>query len=171
MNIAKEVATMSTCVRRHVGCVLVDSDKRILSTGFNGPPPGWEHCDPETSKFSDGSDVISCPGANEPAGLTDKPTANLCWSNHSEANALLDCDRRRVHTCYTTTSPCVNCTKMLLVTSCIRIVFLEQYPGDESRELWTRRFLITGKTFLPRSWYHLHQEDDRDLQNIIGALK
>ena len=35
MNIAAEVATRSTCDRKHVGAVIV-KDKTILSTGYNG---------------------------------------------------------------------------------------------------------------------------------------
>lgn len=139
INIAKEYSTMSTCIRRHVGCVLVDAYNRPLSMGFNGPPPGAEHCDPDSSNYADKSDIIQCPGALEPPGLTDKPTGNLCRSNHSEANALLNCDTTKIHTCYTTTSPCTNCVKLLLCTSTVRIVFLEEYPGDESRTEWIRR--------------------------------
>ena len=44
MNIAKVVATRSTCDRANVGAVIV-KDKRIISTGYNGSPPGMDHCD------------------------------------------------------------------------------------------------------------------------------
>jgi dCMP deaminase len=43
MNIAKDVATRSTCPRASVGAVIV-KDNRILSTGYNGSPPGESHC-------------------------------------------------------------------------------------------------------------------------------
>ena len=43
MDITHFVATRSTCLRRHVGAILV-RDKRILSTGYNGAPSGIEHC-------------------------------------------------------------------------------------------------------------------------------
>jgi len=41
MSIARQVATRSTCGRKHVGAVIV-REKRILSTGYNGsnPRPG-----------------------------------------------------------------------------------------------------------------------------------
>ena len=42
-NIAKEVATRSTCPRASVGAVIV-REHRILSTGYNGAPPGEPHC-------------------------------------------------------------------------------------------------------------------------------
>ena len=44
MNIAKEVATRSTCDRKHVGAVIVRR-KTILSTGYNGSIKGLDHCD------------------------------------------------------------------------------------------------------------------------------
>lgn len=43
MRIAKEVASRSTCTRASVGAVIV-KDHRILSTGYNGAPPGEAHC-------------------------------------------------------------------------------------------------------------------------------
>lgn len=43
LNIAKEVASRSTCPRASVGAVIV-KDNHILSTGYNGAPPGEPHC-------------------------------------------------------------------------------------------------------------------------------
>lgn len=43
MNIAKVVATRSTCLRHHVGAVIV-RDNHIITTGFNGAPSGTPHC-------------------------------------------------------------------------------------------------------------------------------
>lgn len=43
LNIAKEVASRSTCPRASVGAVIV-KDNRILSTGYNGAAPGKPHC-------------------------------------------------------------------------------------------------------------------------------
>lgn len=42
-NICLEAASMTTCLRRGVGCVII-KDRHILSTGFNGPPSGVAHC-------------------------------------------------------------------------------------------------------------------------------
>src|SRR3990172_5650962 len=42
-QIARQVATRSTCMRRQVGAVLV-KDKRLLSTGYNGAPRDISHC-------------------------------------------------------------------------------------------------------------------------------
>ncbi len=43
LNIAKEVASRSTCPRASVGAVIV-KDNRILSTGYNGALSGEPHC-------------------------------------------------------------------------------------------------------------------------------
>ena len=43
MNIARQVATRSTCDRKHVGAVIV-RDRTILSTGYNGSIRGLPHC-------------------------------------------------------------------------------------------------------------------------------
>lgn len=43
MNITREVAARATCPRASVGAVVV-KDNRILSTGYNGAPPGKPHC-------------------------------------------------------------------------------------------------------------------------------
>lgn len=131
MNIARECGTMGTCSRRQVGCVLVDERRNILSTGFNGVPPRWDHC-------RDNPDA-KCPGATAPSGTN----LDSCWANHAEQNALSHCtDRMRIHTCYTTTSCCVTCVKELLHTSCCRIVFIAEYPQPEARLLWVKMPLL-----------------------------
>lgn len=45
---AKLVATRATCLRRHVGCVLVNARGHVLSTGYNGVAAGTPHCNEET---------------------------------------------------------------------------------------------------------------------------
>ena len=53
MNIAREVATRSTCHRKHVGAVIV-REKTILSTGYNGSIKGLPHCDEVGCEMVDG---------------------------------------------------------------------------------------------------------------------
>ena len=53
MNIAAEVATRSTCDRKHVGAVIV-REKTILSTGYNGSIKGLPHCDEAGHEMVDG---------------------------------------------------------------------------------------------------------------------
>ena len=58
MNIAKEVATRSTCDRKHVGALII-RDKTILSTGYNGSVRGMPHCDDVGHMMEDGHCVAT----------------------------------------------------------------------------------------------------------------
>lgn len=153
LNIAQEMATMGTCHRRQVGCVLTNSSNEIIATGINGVPPGWDHC----RQFCPSDTFRRCSAADSASG------ANLdgCLANHAEMNALIRCpDRLAIHTCYTTTSPCISCIKALLCTSATRIVFAEVYPHPESERLWCQSSLRIvhphgGIIDRPREWIHM----------------
>lgn len=116
---------MSTCGRRHVGCVLVDAAGHQLASGYNGAAAGTIHCT-----------EVPCPGRDLPSGTG----LEKCEAIHAEQNALIRCpDSTRIHTAYVTTSPCLHCVKMLMNTACLRIVFSERYAHDEeAAELWER---------------------------------
>jgi dCMP deaminase len=124
LGIAELMATRGTCARRQVGCVLVDAKGRILSAGYNGVASGRPHC------------VDSpCPGA----GLASGQGLDRCEALHAEQNAiLLLADPWKVHTAYVTVSPCISCIKLLLGTSCQRIVCRKIYPHPEALEWWSQ---------------------------------
>ena len=140
MAVAVITAQRATCLRRKVGAVFLNERGHVLATGYNGVAAGQKHC-------------------NEPSGMEDHPTKNArvlvyghscsgasaasgtnldgCHAIHAEQNALLQCrDVYSIHTAYVTASPCMTCTKLLLNTSCQRIVFIEEYPHSASEELW-----------------------------------
>lgn len=149
LRVAKLVSEMGTCARRQVGCVLVDRRKNILCTGHNGPPPKWPLC-----RGTADEGAVPCPGAVAASGTN----LDLCYANHSEASALLRCpDTLLAHSCYVTVSPCINCVKLLLCTGVCRVIFLEEYPHPESRELWTRWPAICGQEgrLEARTWEQL----------------
>jgi dCMP deaminase len=124
IGIAKLVASRTTCQRRAVGAVAVDSDGYILGTGYNGQYKGSKHC----------NEGHFCPGAFSESGTN----IDGCSATHAEQNLLLHCgDPRNIHTVYVTTAPCPSCCKLLLSTNTQRIVFLEDYPtSDRSQQLW-----------------------------------
>ena len=125
LTLAEIVALRATCIRRHVGCVLLDNHNHIIATGYNGRTVGLPHC----------QDGIVCVGW-EP-GVTSGTNLDACEAIHAEQNALLQCgDVHEIHTCYTTHSPCLTCTKLLLNTSCQRIVFRHPYAHTQAQELW-----------------------------------
>ena len=125
------VASRGTCARRSVGCILVDKTNRVLSTGFNGVAPGMAHCVD-----------FPCEAAGAPSGSS----LHLCRASHAEQAALLHCsDVMKIATAYVTTSPCNDCTKLLLMTSCQRIVFLDEYPHAMAKIWWLEA---------RREWFH-----------------
>ena len=109
MSIAREVASRSTCDRKHVGAVIV-RDRMILSTGYNGSIRGLEHCDEAGHMMENGHCVATI---------------------HAEANAIIQAARNGVAihdaTFYTTASPCWSCFKMLANAGVKRICFGEFY--------------------------------------------
>lgn len=123
LEMAELIGRRSTCPRRQVGCVITDSDGRVLSMGYNGVPTGAAHC----------NEGHLCPGAGEASGRgLDK-----CIAIHAEQNAILLLpDPRKAHTIYVTATPCVPCMKLLLGTSAERIVARELYPHPEAIGWW-----------------------------------
>jgi dCMP deaminase len=101
LNLARETATRSNCVRRQHGAVIV-KNRRIRSTGYNGPPSGHPHC-------SEGA----CPRASgdTPSGWNHDD----CIAIHAEANAILysSPEEREGATVYITGVPCFGCAKLI----------------------------------------------------------
>lgn len=119
------VASRATCARRQVGCVLVNEEGHVLSTGFNGVHRGAIHCID-----------TPCAGAHLPSGQG----LSVCEAIHAEQNALLQCRNiNEIHTAYVTASPCISCMRLLANTSVKRIVFSERYPHVESERIAAAR--------------------------------
>ena len=123
LTMAELIARRATCVRRSVGCVLVDEHGVILSTGYNGVASGRPHC----------NEGFPCSGSKAPSGQG----LEGCEAIHAEQNAILRLSNPlRVDTAYCTTFPCHSCIKLLLGTSCRRIVFKDDYPHSEAKAWW-----------------------------------
>lgn len=133
MEVAICTSNRATCLRRAVGCVLLNERGHLLSTGYNGVAAGLPHCNDHVPSRDE--HPHACEGAKSPSG------ANLdgCQAIHAEQNALLQCrDIYAITECFCTTAPCLTCTKLLLNTGCQRIVFLDDYPQAEAAmRLWT----------------------------------
>lgn len=136
MGLALLTAERTTCLRRAVGCVLLNEKGHVLATGYNGVAAGQPHCNHEilvdhvTGKTGF---PHACPGAFSPSGMN----LDACHALHAEQNALLQCKNVwEIHTCFVTTSPCMTCVKLLMNTSCRTIYFMEEYPHTEARKLW-----------------------------------
>lgn len=157
IGLARLTSTRTTCLRRSVGCVLLSARGHVLATGYNGVAAGMPHCNERAFKtssmthdqrlFRTTTYPNACPGADAASGTS----LDDCHALHGEQNSLLQCrDVYQIHTAYVTTSPCMTCTKLLLNTSCERIVFDEEYSqGDGPKSLWTKA---------GRAWEQYHGE-------------
>jgi len=120
MNIALQVASRSTCDRKHVGAVIV-RDKTILSTGYNGSIRGMPHCD-DVGHDLDGGHCVA--------------------TIHAEANAILQAAKNGVMIegteLYTTASPCWSCFKLVANAGITTIYYGEFYRDRKSLEVARR---------------------------------
>jgi dCMP deaminase len=126
MSIARVVSSRSNCVKRKVAAV-VTLDRRIISTGYNGTPRGTRNC-------NEGG----CPRCND----LSVGGANLgdCVCSHGEENAITQASYHGVSlrggTVYTTFSPCMQCTKMIINAGLNEVVYNAGYPmGERSLDL------------------------------------
>ncbi len=128
MEITRVVARRSTCLRRHVGAVLV-RDRRILTTGYNGPPKGLAHC----------GELGGC--YREKLGIPSGQRQEICRAVHAEQNAIVQAAVHGVAlenvTCYCTAQPCITCAKMLINANVVRIVYEHEYPDEIARAMLT----------------------------------
>lgn len=110
-------AENSYCTRRKVGALIV-KDKMIISDGYNGTPAGFEN----VCELEDG---------------TTKP-----YVLHAEANAITKIARSgnssEGATIYVTTSPCIECAKLIIQSGIKRVVFSEKYHAEDGIELLKR---------------------------------
>ena len=114
MMAAKLAATRATCLQRRVGSVVV-KNRRIITTGFNGSPPGLPHCT-----------EVGC------LIFSDRGTS--CQRIiHSEHNAVLqDSGNLAGATLYTSFLPCLNCMKIIISAKIKEVVYeVEKAEKDE----------------------------------------
>lgn len=126
MELAAAVASRATCPRRHVGAVVV-ADKRVIATGYNGSPPGQDHCD-EVGCLMDGDHCVR--------------------TVHAELNALLHAHQdTKGAAMYLTDRPCLRCTNAIVAAELAYVYYRNEYDAhrDEvSRVLATAGIPILG---------------------------
>lgn len=112
MNIARVVASRSTCDRKQVGAVIV-RDKTILSTGYNGSIRGLPHCSEVGHMIENGHCVATI---------------------HAEQNAIIQAAKNGVMidqgAIYVTASPCWACFKSIANAGLSRIIYGEFYRDE-----------------------------------------
>ncbi|MGQ1889464.1 deoxycytidylate deaminase [Thermophagus sp. OGC60D27] len=117
LAMARIWAQNSYCRRRQVGALLV-RDKMIISDGYNGTPSGFENdCEDHNNKT--------------------KP-----YVLHAEANAITKVARSGNSsdgaTLYVTSSPCIECAKLIIQAGIRRVVFSEKYRVEDGINLLKR---------------------------------
>ena len=125
MDIVDLVSKRSTCLRRKVGAVLV-REKRILATGYNGPPTGITHCA-----------VVGC--LRDKLKIPSGERHELCRGLHAEQNAIIQAALHGVTTknatIYCTNHPCIICSKMIINSGITKIVYREDYSDKLAEEM------------------------------------
>lgn len=125
IQLADLVASRSTCIRRHVGAVLV-KDERIIATGYNGAPRGIRHCLDVGCLRSE---------MNIPSGQRYE----LCRGVHAEQNAIINAACYGVSTqnttLYCTNQPCIICARMIINAGIIRVVHRGNFHDSLAIEL------------------------------------
>ena len=158
MEIAALVARRSTCLRRQVGALLV-RDKRILVSGYNGAPPGLQHCE-----------EIGC--LREQLKVPSGERHELCRAIHAEQNAIIQAAVSGVTinhaTLYATTQPCVLCSKMIIGARIERVVIREGYP-DEMSLAMLKEAGIEVVRFDPEKLHHREPPRHASTQLSAGA--
>ncbi len=118
MGIAQVVAHRSNCIKRRVAAVIVKNG-RIISTGYNGTPRKTRNC------YEGG-----CPRCNA-IGPSGKNLSD-CFCSHGEENAIVQAAYHGISikesTLYSTFSPCLLCTKMIINAGVDEVVFNQAYP-------------------------------------------
>jgi len=119
IKIATELATASKCVSKHVGAVIV-KDGRILSTGYNGTPPGF----------------INCCDYWKGEYTSEHHEWSKTYEIHAEMNAIIWAAREGISiegaTIYVTLEPCSECSKNLIASGIKRIVYAKKYEHTHS---------------------------------------
>ncbi|MFZ5941865.1 MAG: deoxycytidylate deaminase [Bacteroidota bacterium] len=117
LKMARIWGTNSYCKRRQVGALIV-KDKMIISDGYNGTPAGFEN---------------NC----EDDEYRTKP-----YVLHAEANAITKVAKSNNSsegsTLYVTTSPCMECSKLIIQAGIRRVVFVEKYTRTDGLDLLER---------------------------------
>lgn len=122
LGVAKVVATRSNCIKRKVAAIIV-KDKRIVSTGYNGTPRGVKNC-------NEGG----CPRCNA-FGESGKGLEE-CFCSHAEENSIVQAAYHGISVkdgeLYTTFSPCLMCSKMIINAGIKKVVYNSEYPLNEN---------------------------------------
>lgn len=123
MKLTALVAERSTCLRHHVGAIIV-KNKRVLTTGYNGAAKGMTDC-LETGCLKDKLKLSSGTGHD------------VCIAIHAEQNAIIQAGVHGINidgsTIYCTHTPCSICARMIINAGLKEVVSYQDYSDQGAR--------------------------------------
>lgn len=130
LEIMDTVAKRATCDRGRSGCVIV-KDKRVVSTGYVGSPPGLPHCDEAGHEMHT---VINDDGSQ---------SEHCIRTTHAEQNAIVQAARFGTaldgSTLYCRMTPCYVCAKLTITAGIKRVVAESDYHASKrSKEIFKK---------------------------------
>jgi deoxycytidylate deaminase/dephospho-CoA kinase len=160
MSLASLFSLQSRCIKRQVGAVLIDEEANIISTGYN-EVPGKElpcidelgGCNRDFLKYEERKQWVeavkhcyscgsvvkkdgSCPKCHSNIDYPEPKMLDKCRAIHAEEAALLSATSRTLgSTLFTTTYPCMQCTKRIIKKGVGKVVYIDPYPDPQSIEM------------------------------------
>lgn len=128
MGIALLSSMRSKDPSTQVGACIVNSEKRILSMGYNGMP----RC---------------CSDDEFPWGKDENPLdSKYLYVCHAELNAILNCASGNVRGCtvYTTLFPCNECAKAIIQSGIAEVVYMSDKYSESDSVLASKRMFTTA---------------------------
>jgi len=118
MKMAFLVAERSTCLRHHVGAIIV-KNRHVLTTGYNGAARKTNDC----LRLGCLRNQLSIPSGER---------HEICRAIHAEQNAIIQAGVHGVSiegaTLYCTHFPCIICAKMIVNAGITKLVVAQGYP-------------------------------------------
>ena len=135
LDIAERWSGLSKARRKKVGCLIV-KDGAIISDGYNGTPKGFDN---NCEDLRTGRRIKLPKGSVE--GLVTKPEVL-----HAESNAITKLAKSTQSsdksTMYTTISPCIECSKLIIQAGISRVVYKEFYKDEKGLDLLRKSGII-----------------------------
>lgn len=128
LKMCTDLSELSKCVKHKVGAMIV-KNSRIISTGVNGTPSGYENCCDHFAKH----DMTT-----ESSKLEHRQWSAI-YENHSEMNAILHASKHGLSidgaAMYCTLEPCFNCLKHMIGSGIREIYYAKKHKCNlESTE-------------------------------------
>jgi dCMP deaminase len=131
LSLADTMAKRSRCPTG-AGAVIVDQNQRVVSTGYSGPPAGYQY--ERRDLYPSHTCEVYCLRSRR--ATSERDSAYLdCPASHAEANAVATGDRSRMEggTLYVSSVPCWGCAKLLANCGVSRVVW-RQGAADSYRD-------------------------------------